>query len=390
MANEQKHNINKIIIIAPSVLSPEDLRGGIENIDYNISMGLSNRFKISIIGSYTNDKKNIPVKKNFLIKRVNFKNIFDYPPDNKIKKFCISWIFEPWLSLKILVELLKTSDVDLFILHNGFNGLATVIIAKIRNIPAIYSEGNLYPWIVNKFGLQLNQIFNLIIGLIIAQNCKIIRVQSDLIRDRMIKKKIDRSKIVIIPGGISCNSSKEESSYKSRTLTETLKLAFIGRLEKEKGVLPLIELITYFETRPHNIEFIIFGNGTYNSRLLERSNVRCKGFVDRNSLNDQLNDIDMVLNFQDGVSLALIEAMAIGKIVVSYDSAEITDVINNGFNGFIVERSTDKMANKIIELSNNLDSLDEVSSRAILTIRNKYCWNVIVDQWEKIIQPLIG
>ena len=91
----------------------------------------------------------------------------------------------------------------------------------------------------------------------------------------------------------------------------------------------------------------------------------------------------------EGWPMVLIEAMQFGCIPISYNTFEaVYDIIDDGINGFIVNKKILSMAKRIqqcIDGEYNLNNLSEQAQQKV----NKFSVDIIVNQWEKIINQNI-
>ena len=126
----------------------------------------------------------------------------------------------------------------------------------------------------------------------------------------------------------------------------TLRVGFAARLRKEqKRVHLLPEIIEICMRKMENVEFDIAGEGECMELLLDfvtenhlENKVHVLGWIPPTETADFWGKEDIYLNISDfeGMSLAMLEAMACGAVPVVTNVSGVWDVIENGKNGFVV------------------------------------------------------
>lgn len=134
-----------------------------------------------------------------------------------------------------------------------------------------------------------------------------------------------------------------------------------------KGVQTVIKALPFL---PDDMHVKIVGDGDYKTEL-ERLN---KEEGDRALFLGARNDVPLLLHesdifvftpeWEEGFGIVVIEALAAGKICIVSKSGALSEIITDGVNGFIVEKSNPRiLADKIIEVSHKLDSVEMVRIR---------------------------
>ena len=91
----------------------------------------------------------------------------------------------------------------------------------------------------------------------------------------------------------------------------------------------------------------------------------------------------------EGTPLSILEALASGLPVISTKHEGITQVVRNGYNGFLVEEyDIEDMAIKILELVNNNNLLLEQSLNARRTIEENYTLESSINSLNRIIKTV--
>ncbi len=135
-------------------------------------------------------------------------------------------------------------------------------------------------------------------------------------------------------------------------------LIFHGRLELTKGVDLVIDAFNLVIEHMANAKLIILGDGSHKGAFEQKTRelnlgdqVLFLGNVPRETIGEYLScaDIFVTGTHFEAISVALLEAIASGLPVVSTLVGGVRDAIENGYNGFYIERRDPReMAEKIL------------------------------------------
>ena len=101
-------------------------------------------------------------------------------------------------------------------------------------------------------------------------------------------------------------------------------------------------------------------------------------------------DIFSLPSYKEGFGMVYIEAMAQGIPVIGVKGEGIEDAIENGVNGFLVERKNIEELVKIMKfLIENPYKRIDIGKCAIETVLNKFTWNVNADKMISIYNEMI-
>jgi L-malate glycosyltransferase len=90
------------------------------------------------------------------------------------------------------------------------------------------------------------------------------------------------------------------------------------------------------------------------------------------------------ISFGEGLPIALLEAMAMGKPIIATRAGGIPEVINDGENGILVEADADKIAKEILNLLQNEDIAMALGRNAKKTAQERFTWKVSTDRFLSI------
>ncbi|MGC8880103.1 MAG: glycosyltransferase family 4 protein [Anaerolineae bacterium] len=180
---------------------------------------------------------------------------------------------------------------------------------------------------------------------------------SQAVYDRLIGGEVPISKMYLISHGLhlSTMTRKPVDGHVLRDQfgipRESPLAGVVGRLVPEKGVEDFIQAAARVASRLPGAYFVIVGEdecaGAYRAHLVEQAKdlgldnrVIFTGF--RTDVPDVLQDLDVLVlpsrsSMPEGLPLAVLEALAVGRIVVATRNSGVPEVVQDGVNGFLVD-----------------------------------------------------
>jgi len=155
---------------------------------------------------------------------------------------------------------------------------------------------------------------------------------------------IPDQQVLAIPNGIDCTSYVGIPRVWSDA-TAPLRLLYIGRLAKGKGLCELLQALKLAHAQDAKVRLIIAGGGPEEGRLRHlvdelglSGDVSFAGPVFGESKIRLLADSDALVlaSYSEGLPYALLESMAAGAPVIVTPVGAIPDVVTNGVHGLLV------------------------------------------------------
>ncbi|MFH1069627.1 MAG: glycosyltransferase, partial [Candidatus Glassbacteria bacterium] len=222
------------------------------------------------------------------------------------------------------------------------------LAAKLTGVPIIIHtfHGHVFH---SYFGYFKTKFF-LWLERLLAKFTNVIITVGELQRREIISYRIaEPEKIVAVPLGLDLkpfvtmvqdpNELRDELSLPP----ETLLVGIVARLVPIKNHLCFLEAARTVASRLENVKFLIIGDGELRERLEKKtreldldSRVIFMGF--QHNLVKIYAGLNIVTlsSFNEGLPVALIEAMAAGRPVISTDVGGVRDLILDGDNGLLV------------------------------------------------------
>lgn len=180
---------------------------------------------------------------------------------------------------------------------------------------------------------------------------------------------------------------------------EEFNILFVGTVVKTKGVHELIEACNTLREKKYNIRLTIAGklnNYSYQlqQELTEKSIDWCHflGNVERNRLKELYQECDLACfpSWWENLPLVCIEAMACGCITIGSSCGGMSEIIEDGKDGFLVEPKNSELLAQTIEKTINMSEQEKTTMSALAKnkIINKFSTDVIVKQMLEYYQEI--
>jgi glycosyltransferase involved in cell wall biosynthesis len=156
-------------------------------------------------------------------------------------------------------------------------------------------------------------------------------------------------------------------------------LLFVGRLNEQKGVSDLLNIMTKL---PKNITLDLVGEGIHRNKLKELAqNLK---ITSRIRWHGQISQIELVKFYQscsllilpardEGLGLVAIESLLCGTPVVAYHAGGLSDIIDSGQTGILVnEGDLVSLNTSIINLMNNPHLIEQMGRKGRLAMQERF------------------
>jgi glycosyltransferase involved in cell wall biosynthesis len=248
------------------------------------------------------------------------------------------------LKLGKLTEVLRSQQFDLVHTHLFHADLAGRPAARLAAVPHIVhtvhvAEGRFRPW---QFAYAR----------FLSGYCDRIVCVSQAVRDHHAKRSgLPLWRYVVIPNGIDAEAFSRDEASRRRLRAEwgidghEVLLAFVGRLDRQKGIDTLLAAISHLGARGCPMKLVVAGEGPKRplvENFIERGEggrfCRMLGFV--TDIRGMLSAADALVmpSRWEGFGLAAGEAMAAGLPVIATRVAGLSEIVVDGQTGILVDR----------------------------------------------------
>lgn len=315
-----------------------EIGGGTEYIITIIKM-LHQKFNVDIHMTYSRES----VKNNYL-------KYFDYVTFHHVP---MVREINPKADLKSiirLVKLIKQEKFDIVHTNTSKGGVVGRIAARLAKVPFVFHT--VHGFAFHEQSPRHSILIYSQIEKFVAKYCNFIITVSDFHKKWAEELKIAPSdKIISIPNGLDPNRVKptvEREQMRSQLGIQNNEIAIftIGRLATQKGIEYLLEAIAMLKNDQIDSKygFNIAGSGELEESLKNRAKelniedkVRFLGF--RSDVNNLLNAADIVVlpSLWEGLSIALLEAMAAKKAIICTEIGSNITVVEDKRDALVVK-----------------------------------------------------
>ncbi|RJO65804.1 MAG: glycosyltransferase [Candidatus Omnitrophota bacterium] len=323
-------------------------------------------------------------------------NLYIYPTNSRNKA---TFIMDAY---RIASELCKEKKFDVITTEDPFTTASVGYLLKRKyhlplNMQVHCNFCNNRFWINNRL---INRFFD-IIAKFLLKKADTIRVGTSLDKQNIAKIGIDEKRIHIIPVHMDLDKFIHGNGEKIRRelLASVFNniVMFVGRLSKEKDLPTLLKAFRLTLNKRNDILLILIGKGKEEQKLKKLAdrlnlgnNVKFLGSISHDLLPDYLSaaDVFVISSLFEGTCIAMAEALAAGKPVISTRVAGAIDLIEEGKNGFIVDqRDYSGLAEGIIYVLNNNKLFADNKRQNFEVLKNKFNRKANIENliglWEK-------
>lgn len=369
-------NTKKILIITTE-LYPW-IYTGPQNVTYNITNRLTDYFDIEMLCVE-------PPAKDEIYKHYSKKIKFHFVPKNKLSFLYQHSYYQKFKDLGNfdIIHFQNLPGGKMTLLPKSAKKKARKVILTIYDwIPyelKYYNFGNkikhLVHWWLSKYTLKFFDhivVESTFIKKVVTNNLRLISIPTS-----------------ILPIGINCKDY-DLSNIKGKILAGKNNLFFWGKLYEKKGVGHLIKAFKIVSQKDKQTHLYIAGKGglerkyktmTKQNGLLNK--IHFLGFLNTNELKSYLKSANICIlpSKYEGFGIAILEAMAAGKAVITSDKGGQTDFAKHNINSILINTLDYKlMAQEILKLISNKKKLQYLSGQAKLAAQ-RYDWDKIISQY---------
>ena len=265
------------------------------------------------------------------------------------------------------------------------HGLLALIVGKIKRIPVtVCIIGD--PGYINIKGGRIKSLMYFV-----AKHSDAVTVTGSYSRQILINNGIKADKIHILPNSFDINKWYPKPSEKK---FDVLSLSY---LSPEKKLLNFVKIISLLRQKIPTIKAAIAGRGPEKDNIANAihqagldNNIELLGFVNDPITCFNSTRVFCLTSSTEGLPRTIIEAMACGIPCVASNVGDMTDLIKNDFNGFIIDdyNNIEDFAEKIILLLTDKNIYETFSQRSVEFVRDKYSQPAASKVWENIFKQI--
>ncbi|GEM_PF-146014 len=316
-----------------------------------------------------------------------------------------------WLrAMQGLMELVNQCHAELIHASTSYSNIYAPLVGAIKHIPVVFTlnrtfdaenqaDSYLRQW-------RLRMFFMLRAWVLKVTKARLIAV-SQSVKESAVKHlrlPAERIQVVyrgLVPQDYEPGRFSGEEIQKARQdigLTDAYPVLInVGRLWSVKGQKYLIQAMPIILKRFPQARLLIAGGGPLKGELEGlRDSLGLKSCVE---FLGQRKDIPLLLSMAnmyvaashcEGLSNAIVEAMAAGKPVVAFDIPMTREVLEGGAGVLVGARDPEELAREVVQLAANHERYQSISKRASEIVREKFDIRKNVRQIEAYYEQVIS
>jgi glycosyltransferase involved in cell wall biosynthesis len=290
-----------------------------------------------------------------------------------------------------------------YLLRRGVN-VVQVHYAATAMIPAfMLSKIANKPYVVTCHGSDIRILgrkpyVKFLQKMLLLNASKVISVSKE-IRGLLIKEYgLPSQSIRLLPNGYDEELVEQLRIPSSTSVSEkNPSLVFVGGLRGVKDPLNLIDVFKVVSERVKNVHLQIVGDGPLR-QAVERK-IEHYGLQDRVTMHGAVSNqkalevlassqIYVSTSVEEGFPTSLVEAMALGKAVVTTNVGGVPEIVMDGINGLLTPpKSPEKMAQSIELLLNDPVLAEKLGKAAAESVRD-FSWNNIAQMYLRVYREV--
>lgn len=337
---------------------------------------MKKNIKVLIVGSHSSVKGGITSVidrfLNYNWNDIEVELLSTYIEGNFIKK--IFFFLRGFLKF---IKMLIKNDFDIAHIHMSYKGsfFRKYLIVKFSKLfkkkVILHLHGSEFEIFYNNSNQKIK---NMIKNLLESVDSVIVLGEN---WERIIKSIAPNAKIDIFKNAVNV------PDYKAQWSDEKINILFLGVLIKRKGIYELIEAINELNKngviKNKKLNFLIAGSGIEEKSIKNKINeynisycVEMLGWINRDMKEMLFNksQIFILPSYNEGLPMAILEAMSYGIPVISTDVGSVSEVVINDKTGYLISPG----------------SIKEIIESIKLIIANENAWKAKSSICKKIIE----
>lgn len=298
--------------------------------------------------------------------------------------------------ISLYIKMLKKYSPDIVLTYTIKPNLYGGIACSLLKIPYISNVTGLGSGFKNNNILKRILILLYKLGL---RNSSQVFFQNNSDKNELIQHNIIKNKYEVLPG-----SGVNLSEYKKENLPSDKQIAFvfIGRIMKDKGIYEYLEAAEESKKKfGEKVRFDVIGFVEETEKeitkklisLNEENIINYLGY--KSDVKPYLNKVHCLIQPShggEGISNVLLEAAAMGRILIATNIPGCKEVIEKDINGYLFDKkNTSSLVEKINTLVNlNNDTRNIMSNSSRNKVEKEFSRNIVVQKYIKEIEKITG
>lgn len=215
--------------------------------------------------------------------------------------------------------------------------------------------------------------------------------QADVITtpSQYLRLKLDLGKAIVIPNAV-VPQGFTLSQHGARDELNLVTIANFYFPDKVRGLLSVIGILN--KVQSHHFSYTVIGGGPYLGTIRRQIsgtwvNIRFTGFLPDPRPALAASDIFLYYSYHDNFPNVILEAMACGLPVITNNVGAVSEMIDNGENGYIAE-TDEHYLQYLLNLLDSPDLRQKIGLKARQTVEQKFNWEKVIGRYIEIYKSI--
>lgn len=306
--------------------------------------------------------------------------------------------FKSFLEIK---KAIKKINPDIVHLHSSKAGVLGKLASYINKKPCIYNaHGWAFSMNVSDKKKKVYALIEKYTSIFCDAIVNISEYEYNLAKEYNIS---DDKKMVTIHNGIDIEKYQKIKYCKEDILKElnipndSFIVGMVARISEQKDPIKFVEIAREVCKEIDNVYFILVGDGELRTDLETLINkyrlenkIKITGWVNDANKYISVFDIGILTSRWEGFGLVLTEYMAAKKPIIASNVGGIPELIEDNYNGILVDiNDTSKFAKSIISLKDNDTLKNKYADNSFCILDDKFNIKNVVEKHNKLYRELL-
>mgnify|MGYP004509152633 CR=1 FL=1 len=235
-------------------------------------------------------------------------------------------------------------------------------------------------------------------------------LESNKIQKKYISYILDKSSLIIALGELWQEKIKKYTNTKIVVLSNAVEvpinnfynlnnrsIILLGRLEQRKGTFDLLDIADNILCDNLSFNLVLAGDGNLDlvkakiKTLKFKNNIKLLGWINKEQREELFKNtaIFVLPSYNEGMPMAILEAMSYGIPVVVSDVGDIPYLVKDYENGYLIKAGDKKLLeNRILKLIENDDLRIKISRNNYKKVKDKFNLQINLKKLEEIYRML--
>jgi glycosyltransferase involved in cell wall biosynthesis len=205
-----------------------------------------------------------------------------------------------------------------------------------------------------------------------------------------LKQKLGLNEAVVIPNAVLPERFKP-AQHKARDELNLVTVMSFYFPDKVKGLLNIMEVLNKIQN--HCFKYTIIGGGRYLDTIKHqiaetKVDVNFTGFLENPKLALAASDIFLYYSYHDAFPIVILEAMSCGLPVITNNVGAVSEIIDNGEDGYIAESDASYLE-YLLNLVGDYELRQKIGQKARAKVEEKFSWHRVTGQCIQLYNKLL-